>query len=73
MKKEYNKLTFGKNLKMLRKERNIGQNQLAKELNLSNASISFWENAKQEPTAYALFKIAQYFDVSIDYLLGLDD
>lgn len=60
-------------IKTLRNEKGIGQNFLAEELELSNASISYWENAKQEPSASALFKLAQYFEVSVDYLLGLID
>ena len=59
--KNYNPIVFGENLKLLRKEKDIGQNELAKYLNLSNASISYWENAKQEPTASALYKLAQFF------------
>ena len=58
-------------IKLLRTEKNIGQNLLAKELGLSNASISYWENAKQEPTAQAIYKMAKYFDVSADYILGI--
>ena len=42
-------------LKALRTEKGVGQNELAKELELSNASISYWENAKQEPSASANF------------------
>ena len=64
---------FGERLKFLRQEKNIGQNLLAKELHLSNASISYWETGKQMPTAEAIFKLARYFDVSADYLLGLTD
>ena len=60
-------------LKALRTEKGVGQNELAKELELSNASISYWENAKQEPSASAIFKLSQYFDVSSDYLLGLSE
>lgn len=60
-------------LKFLRSERNIGQNTLAKDLGLSNASISYWENAKQEPSAQAVYKLAAYFGVSADYILGLSD
>lgn len=58
-------------MRELRIERAIGQNRLARDLSLSNASISYWETGKQEPTASAIFKLAQYFDVSADYLLGL--
>ena len=71
--KEFDRKVFGERLKSLRTERNIGQNLLAKDLNLSNASISYWETGKQEPCAEAIFKLAQYFDVSADYLLGLTD
>lgn len=60
-------------IKSLRQEKGVGQNLLAKELGLSNASISYWENAKQEPTAEAIFKIADFFEVSADYILGLRD
>ncbi len=70
---QYDNKIFGERLKMLRAEKNIGQNLLAKELELSNASISYWETGKQMPTAEAIFKIAQYFGVSADYLLGITD
>lgn len=70
---EYNALVFGERLKALRLEKEIGQNKLADDLGISNASISYWENGKQEPTASALFKLAVYFDVSVDYILGLVD
>ena len=60
-------------IKLLRTERNIGQNELAEKLELSNASISYWENAKQEPSIRALYKMATFFDVSADYLLGIKD
>lgn len=62
---------FAERLKELRLEKGVGQNKLARDLNLSNASISYWENCKQEPTASAIYKIAEYFDVSADYLLGI--
>lgn len=71
--KQYNPKKFGENLRILRLDKKLGQNELAKALGLSNASISYWENGKQEPSASALFKLAQFFDVSIDFLLGLED
>lgn len=71
--KDYDLNQFSARLKELRAEKKIGQNDLAKNLNLSNASISYWENAKQEPCATALVKLAQFFEVSVDYLLGLSD
>ena len=71
--KAYDDRVFGERLKALRAERNIGQNALARALKLSNASISYWETGKQMPSAEAIFKIAQYFGVSADYLLGISD
>ena len=72
-KKELNMKDVGERLRSLRIEKKMGQNELAKVLNLSNASISYWENGKQEPTASALFKLAIFFNVSVDYILGLED
>lgn len=69
--REFDVRLFGERLRDLRIEKAIGQNKLARDLSLSNASISYWETGKQEPTASAIFKLAQYFDVSADYLLGL--
>lgn len=66
-------ITVAERIKTLRTERNIGQNLLAKEIDVSNASISYWENAKQEPSAQAIYKLAQYFGVSADYILGIED
>ena len=60
-------------IKTLRNEKGIGQNFLAAELEVSNASISYWENAKQEPSAQAIYKMAKYFGVPADYLLGISD
>lgn len=60
-------------IKNLRTERGIGQNLMAKELEVSNASISYWENAKQEPSAQAIYKMARYFGVSADYILGIEN
>lgn len=69
--KKFDRRLMGERLRFLRQEKGIGQNKLAADLGISNASISYWENAKQEPTAEALFKLAVYFDVTADYLLGL--
>ena len=71
--KPYAPRLVGERLKELRTEKGIGQNKLASDLSLSNASISFWETGKQEPSASALLKLAQYFGVSVDYILGLSD
>ena len=70
---EFNRTLFAERLKELRKEKNIGQNALAKGLGLSNASISYWETGKQLPSAEAVYKLAHFYGVSADFLLGLKD
>lgn len=60
-------------IRLLRTEKGVGQNQLAEKIQVSNASISYWENAKQEPSAQAVYKLALYFDVTADYLLGIEN
>jgi transcriptional regulator with XRE-family HTH domain len=57
-------------IKELRLERNMYQADLAKELGVSQNSLSYWESGKYEPDSEMLGKIADYFDVSVDYLLG---
>ncbi len=62
--------SFGAILKDLRIERGFSQTRLASELCVSKAIISMWENGKREPTLFYLIKIADFFNVSIDYLAG---
>lgn len=71
--KKFNVKEFGEKVKYLRKESGIGQNYLAEILDVSNASISYWETGKQLPSAEAVFKLANFFNVSADYLLGIED
>lgn len=61
---------FAKRLLELRKEKGISQSMLAKEIAVSYAVICYWETNRSEPTAPNLCKLADYFNVSIDYLLG---
>ena len=68
---EFERRIFGERLKQLRTEKGVGQNLLAKELGLSNASISYWETGKQLPSAEAVYKLSVYFGVSSDFLLGI--
>ncbi|MCL2369888.1 MAG: helix-turn-helix domain-containing protein [Firmicutes bacterium] len=68
-----NKTLFGERLKYLRQERNIGQNELAKKLDVGNATISRWENGLQEPDFYYAIKVSTFFEVSLDYLAGLTE
>jgi len=60
-------------LKQLRKERDISQLKLAIDLNMNQNSISRYENGEREADYETLIKFADYFDVSLDYLLGRTD
>ena len=57
-------------LKELRKSRNISQIKLAMDLNMNQNSISRYETGEREPGIDELIKIADYFNVSVDYLIG---
>lgn len=57
----------------LRKKHKITQKDLAQKINVTQASVSRWENNQLNITGYHLIKLAKLFDVSTDDLLGLRD
>lgn len=57
-------------LKELRTERNISQEQLAQIINVKNYTIGNWEQNRSEPSIQDIIALADYFEVSTDYLLG---
>ena len=65
--------TFGERIKEVRIYKNLTQTQLGKILNVRNTTISAWEKDIAEPPYETLKKICVYFDVTSDYLLGLED
>ena len=66
-------IEFSKRLIELRTEKGISQKELAKILEVSSSNISYWEQNKGEPIASNIVKLAKFFNVSTDYLLGLED
>lgn len=64
---------FNIRLKELRKEKGISQLELATKLGYNQSMICFWEQGKHEPTESAIRKTALFFNVSSDYLIGLED
>lgn len=62
---------FGENLKKLRKSRNLTQKELGAMIGLSKAVVSKYETSMGYPTFDVLIRIAQYFGVTTDYLLGV--
>lgn len=61
---------FGEILKALRKLRGITQQDMAKIINTSRSCVSNYESGNRQPDSETIKLIADYFDVSIDYLLG---
>ncbi len=61
---------FGNRLKELREKKNMYQKELAAELGVTMQTISGWEINRTTPDYEMLIKIANFFQVSIDYLLG---
>lgn len=57
-------------LREIRKAKGISQLKMAMDLNTNQNTISRYETGKREPGIYELIKIADYLDVSIDFLLG---
>jgi transcriptional regulator with XRE-family HTH domain len=61
---------FGERLKELRKSKKVTQEDLAKKFDVNPATVSAWEVGKAEPSYEVLTELANYFGVSIDYLLN---
>ncbi|MBQ3547256.1 MAG: helix-turn-helix transcriptional regulator [Clostridia bacterium] len=60
-------------LKEIRKAKGISQLKLALDLNTNQNTISRYETGEREPGIAELIKIADYFNISIDYLVGRTD
>lgn len=61
---------FAERLRLLRKQRNLSQQQLAEKLGISNSTISMYERGEREPDFEMLELIGDYFNVDVNYLLG---
>lgn len=64
---------FKQRLKELRKNANLSQKELAQKLNTNNSSVCDWEKGRSQPDLETLASMARLFDVSTDFLLGLED
>ena len=56
-------------LKNIRKKRNLNQQKVAMDLNISREALSYYENGKREPSLALLRAMSAYFNVSINYLI----
>ena len=63
---------FGENIKTLRKQRGFTQEQVAECLDVSKQAVSRWENNTTYPDITFLPKLASFYEVTVDFLLGAD-
>ena len=66
-------MTYGERLKELRTSKGVSQIEIAQAIGVDVSSISYWERDIYEPKANYVAKLARYFAVSADFLLGLVD
>ena len=66
-------MSFSDRIRQLRKENGLTQIELAKDINISDSTIKRYEIGPAEPTMTAIITLANYFNVSTDFLLGLSD
>ena len=57
-------------IKELMKEENLNQVRLAEKIGVKQNTISAWLSGKKEPSITSLRKLADFFDVSVDYIIG---
>lgn len=62
-----------KRLKELRQEKNLRQEDLGKLFNATKSAVSMWENGKREPDRETFLALADFFGVTVDYLMGRED
>ena len=67
------KKKIGQIIKELRIEKGISQMQLAKEIGCTQKAIDFWEKGINEPKASYIINLAKFFNVTCDFILGLED
>lgn len=65
--------TLGERLKETRESLRLPQNKVAEELNISSQVLSNYERDVRDPSTFILKKLAEYYNVSTDYLLGFTD
>ncbi len=61
------------NLKTIRKSKGLTQTEVANHIGISQNNYSYWENGKVKIDNDSLKKLADYFNVSVDYILGIDE
>ena len=65
-------LNFGERIRNLREDRDLTQSELGAQVNMTQRKISYIERGKYEPSIDDIVSLCKFFDVSSDYLLGLN-
>ena len=63
---------FFSNLKFIREQRNISQNQLAKKININQTTIARWEDENRMPTIEKAIEVSEFLNIPLDILIGQD-
>ena len=66
-------LNFGERIRNLREDKDLTQSELGAQVNMTQRKISYIERGKYEPSIDDIVSLCKFFDVSSDYLLGLND
>ena len=66
-------LKFAERLMELRQEKGLTKTQLGQIFHVARTTIYHWEHGVQEPNYATLLKLAEFFNVSVGYLLGVED
>ncbi len=66
-------MNFKDRIKYLRKELGLTQEEFAEKIGFTRTAVSAWEIGRNEPSNNDTIKLADFFDVSLDYLLGRTD
>ncbi|MBE7086030.1 MAG: helix-turn-helix transcriptional regulator [Clostridiales bacterium] len=65
-------MNYGKELKAHRESKNISQSELAKKIGVNQATISLWEDNKRTPTIDNCVAMADFYEITLDELIGRD-
>lgn len=63
-------ISFASNVRAMRENSRLTQQQLADKLSVTQRKVSYWESGKIEPDLESLWRLADFFDVTIDELVG---
>ena len=64
------KVILAERLSYLMKIEKLSQSELARKIDISQSAVCNWLNGKKEPSIESLWRLADYFDVTVDYLIG---